>query len=238
MRRFLRPLAVKGLVVVAVLGAGVGSFAITSARRGDVTVAEGGRTRDGEVIEPTRPERILEDLESGRLDAGDLPTAGAPSAIRAAFAMPPAGPLMLGRIRIPDVGLDVEYRNGVHVSVLEQGPGHWPGTPFPGAPGNAVISGHRTTFTKPFADLEKLQPGDVVETSLAPAAPVTYRVARTEIIPEAQYAEVALRQPADPAERSLTLFACHPEGSRRFRILVTALADPVPQQEVPAPPGA
>lgn len=125
----------------------------------------------------------------------------------------------LGRIRIADVGLDVEYAAGVHPSVLERGPGHWPGTALPGQVGNAVVSGHRTTFTSPFGDLDLLDPGDTIAVD-----DTEFRVTGTTVVPESEYVEFVLRPPADPAARQLTLFACEPKGDRTHRIVVQALA--------------
>lgn len=143
----------------------------------------------------------------------------------ATVATTPGPYTVLGRIALPTTGLDVEFGAGVQPSVLERGPGHWPGTALPGRPGNAVISGHRTTYTAPFGDLDLLAPGDPIV--LSPAAATTgtstYRVVETSILPEAEYAEYVLRQPADAGARELTLFACTPEGQRTHRIVVRAV---------------
>ena len=130
----------------------------------------------------------------------------------------------LGRIAVPDLGLDVTYAAGVHPSVLEQGPGHWPGTAAPGQSGGAVLSGHRTTYTRPFSQLDQLTAGAAVVVTAAGGTPVTYRVTETLIVPEAEYRDVVLTGPADPEVRQLTLFACHPEGDRTHRIVVRATA--------------
>jgi len=142
----------------------------------------------------------------------------------ASIATAPGPYVALGRIAFPTTGLDAEFGAGVHPPVLERGPGHWPGTALPGQPGNGVISGHRTTYTHPFGDLDLLEPGDpiVLTPAGAPAVPVTYRVVETSILPEAEYAQFVLRQPTDPAARELTLFACTPKGQRTHRIVVRA----------------
>jgi len=134
----------------------------------------------------------------------------------------------LGRLVIPKIGLDTAYHSGVHETVLERGPGHWPGTPLPGQPGNAVLSGHRTTFTAPFNGLDLLVPGDEVRVESGGRATV-YRVTGTTIEPEATYPDAVLPQPADPAERTITMFACHPKGSAQQRIVVKATAYDDPQ---------
>ena len=90
-----------------------------------------------------------------------------------------------------------------------------------------MISGHRTTFTHPFRDLDRLEPGDpILLTPIGATAPVQYRVTETVIVPESEYASFVLRQPADPSVRELTLFACHPEGQRTHRIVVRASVSP------------
>ena len=56
---------------------------------------------------------------------------------------------------------------GVGVRELKNGAGHMPDTPLPGAPGNAVISGHRTTYGAPFHDVDVLSWGDIIEVETA-----------------------------------------------------------------------
>ncbi|MCY7342346.1 MAG: class E sortase [Pseudonocardia sp.] len=145
----------------------------------------------------------------------------------ASIATAPGPYVALGRIAFPTTGLDAEFGAGVHPPVLERGPGHWPGTALPGQPGNSVISGHRTTFTRPFGDLDLLAPGDPIVLTPAGAPAVTYRVVETAIVPEAEYAQFVLRQPTDPTARELTLFACHPKGERTNRIVVRAVIEPI-----------
>lgn len=184
-----------------------------------VPVAAPGATRA-----PTwdQVEQLTDQLYAAAVDNPDYPVdpADLPSVVTAPGPYTP-----LGRIRIPDVGLDAEFAAGVHPSVLERGPGHWPGTAMPGQPGNSVLSGHRTTYTKPFAELEVLQPGDALATANPGGTEVTFRVIETAIVPEAEYREFVLRPPADPLARQLTLFACHPEGDRTHRIVVRAQAE-------------
>lgn len=134
----------------------------------------------------------------------------------------------LGRIGFPTTGLDVEFAGGVQPSVLERGPGHWPGTAMPGQVGNSVLSGHRTTYTHPFADLDLLNVGDPIAVRpTGAAAPTVYRVTETTIVLEAEYVDFVLRQPAEPTVQELTLFACHPKGDRTHRIVVRAVAEPL-----------
>ena len=52
---------------------------------------------------------------------------------------------------------------GVDLWLLDEGPGHFPGTPLPGQPGNAAIAGHRTTYMAPFNRIDELEPGDTID---------------------------------------------------------------------------
>lgn len=166
------------------------------------------------------------------LDGPDDPNTGVPPAIVAAALRLPANKRgWLGRLRIPAIDLDVAYRNGVHEDVVNRGPGHWPGTPLPTMAGNSVLSGHRTTFTHPFMHLDRLDTGDKIRTTLGKGDPVVYRVTKTTIVAESQYVKFVLRQPKSPRARRLTLFACHPKGSRRQRIVVSAEAEPVAKRK-------
>ena len=52
---------------------------------------------------------------------------------------------------------------GTGTDQLRSGPGHYPGTPLPGEPGNVAIAGHRTTYLHPFYSLNELVPGDAID---------------------------------------------------------------------------
>ena len=149
------------------------------------------------------------------------------SAAELASAGKPGPYKELGRIQIPSIHLDVKFGEGVGASTLLHGPGHWPGTPMPGRPGNTVISGHRNTNTQPFKYLNLLHPGDKIITQFGDESPVTYKVTKTTIVPQAKYKEFVLQQPSSPTAREITMFACHPEGNPIYRIVVQAEADPL-----------
>lgn len=136
----------------------------------------------------------------------------------------------VGRIRIPRIGLDVRYGEGVYAKALDHGPGHWPGTPLPGEAGTSVLSGHRNTHTQPFKYLNLLKPGDKIIVSVGKHRAVTFRVRDTTIVREARYPAFVLKPAKDPDARNLTLFACHPEGNPVFRIVVRASAGDAPSK--------
>lgn len=121
----------------------------------------------------------------------------------------------LGRIMIPKVGLDAELEEGIRLTTLDRGPGHWPGTAMPGDVGNVVVAGHRTSHGAEFRHLDKLAPGDEVIFTTATGTH-TYRVTGTQIVtPDALW----ITNPTDTP--TATLFACHPLGSTAKRIVVS-----------------
>ncbi|WP_420113747.1 class E sortase [Pseudactinotalea sp.] len=143
----------------------------------------------------------------------------------AAVVTQPGDYAALGILEVPAIGLDVEFGNGVDPVTLALGPGHWTGTPLPGQLGNAVISGHRTTHTAPFRDLDELAAGDEITVTSLAGVGTTYVVTDVLVVPVAQYEREVLAQPAEAGLRELTLFACHPEGSLTHRIVVHAQAE-------------
>ena len=122
--------------------------------------------------------------------------------------------LELGTLEIPKLGVTQPLLEGITLNTLDRGPGHWPGTAMPGKPGNAVIAGHRTSHAKVFRNIDQLVPGDEVVLTTADGRFV-YIVFETVIVaPDALY---IIDQTPDS---TATLFACHPPGSTRQRIVV------------------
>jgi len=122
----------------------------------------------------------------------------------------------LTRIKIPAIGVDVVVVEGTTQSALRAGAGHYPQTPLPCEAGNVGIAGHRTTYGKPFHNLDLLHPGDaiILET---PVGKCTYKVVRTEIVLPTDTHVV------DPTPvPMLTLTTCNPKGSARQRLVVHA----------------
>lgn len=133
---------------------------------------------------------------------------------------PPADPradvplVEAGSIEIPKIGVLKTMYEGITLTTLDQGPGHWPGTAMPGKQGNVVIAGHRVSKDKPFLYINELVPGDDVILTTAEGRFV-YKVTGTEIV----YPD-ALWIVDQTAEYTATLFACHPLHSTKQRIVV------------------
>ncbi len=151
---------------------------------------------------------------------------------------PPAGGDAVAHLVIPKIGLDKIVVEGVALSQLKKGPGHYPDTPLPGQPGNAAIAGHRTTYGAPFGNLDQLAPGDeILVTTLQ--GEFRYEVMEQPTVKGTTsgwfvVAPTQVEVLNDMGDNRLTLTACHPKFSARQRIIVTAeLRDrpaPIPQK--------
>ena len=136
----------------------------------------------------------------------------------------------LTRVKIPKIGVDVVVVEGTTASALRAGAGHYPETALPCEEGNVSIAGHRTTYGKPFANVDRLAPGDtiILET---PVGTCTYQIDK----PPTGYTLASgstagfIVLPSDrsvvadtPGQSNLTLTSCHPKGSAKQRIIIRA----------------
>src|SRR3954452_573999 len=122
----------------------------------------------------------------------------------------------LGRLRMRSIGVNAVVVAGTDTSSLRLGPGHYPGTPLPGARGTVAIAGHRTTYGAPFRRLDKLARGDRIELTM-PYGTFTYAVDHRRIVlPTATW----VTRPV--GHDQLILSACHPLYSAAKRIVVFA----------------
>lgn len=138
-------------------------------------------------------------------------------------------------IKIPKIGVEKVVVEGVGVDDLKKGPGHYPGTPLPGQPGNASVAGHRTTYGAPFFRLNELASGDTIF--------VTTRQGQFQY----QVRDLHVVTPNDvsvldkSSDNRLTLTTCNPRFSATERlVLVAALvgnatAPPAPAATAPGP---
>jgi sortase A len=105
-------------------------------------------------------------------------TPGAPAATPGAASIPLASPgVPVAVLRIPAIGIrDMVVVQGTSPEDLTLGPGHLSDTPLPGQAGVSEIFGRRETFGAPFARLDQLQLGDVIQV-ITGQGTSTYRVA-------------------------------------------------------------
>ncbi len=178
-------------------------------------------------------------------------------------ARPDGGPaqLPLGAgfafIRIPAFGLDYDrvILEGTDPSKLTEGPGHYPGTAFPGELGNFSMAGHRVGKGSPFLNLDLLRPGDaiIIETGQNwyvyrmlgvsdAAADPDGLVGREIVDPSAvQVVDPVPDRPGQiPTRRLLTLTTCNPKFSAAQRLVIHAEMDgpPLPKAQYPDGPPA
>ena len=122
----------------------------------------------------------------------------------------------IGRIRIPEIGVNKVIVEGTDGGSLRKGPGHYPETPLPGVRGTVGIAGHRTTYGAPFNEVDKLEEGDEIAVEM-PYGRFVYAVEKEQIVePTATW--VTRRVKHD----RLVLTACHPKYSAAQRIVIFA----------------
>ena len=139
-------------------------------------------------------------------------------------------------VRVPRWGKDYArpVLEGTGRDTLSEGVGHYPGTAMPGAVGNFAVAGHRTTYGRPFHDIDTLRTGDaiIVETR---SSYLVYSVQR-HVIVTPEHVEVVAPVPQHvgerPTQRWMTLTACHPEFSASHRYVVFArMVRAIPRSE-------
>jgi sortase A len=121
----------------------------------------------------------------------------------------------IARLVIPRLSLDEIVVEGVSDWALNVGPGHFPGTPYPGEPGNAVISAHRDRH---FRHLDQLAIGDTIRTETTHSTTTWVIIGRKVVEKDAP----ALFR---SSTARLTLTTCWPViylGSAPDRLILTA----------------
>ena len=136
-------------------------------------------------------------------------------------AYTPEDPVAVGEsfgfLSVPRLGIEhLVIYEGTDRETLKKGPGHMEVTPLPGQPGNAVLSGHRTTYGRPFFDFDLLVQGDRIEVETAVGVHV-YEVRSTTVVLPTDVWVI------DPRPGGwLTLTTCNPKFSARERLVVFA----------------
>ena len=119
-------------------------------------------------------------------------------------------------ISIPQIGLNSVVREGTEFVNLD--PSHLVESRSPNQPGNVAIFGHRVSHGHEFKNLDKLGENSLVYLTVGSRL-YTYRVTGVDI-----------RLPTDPLlyasesnDQTLSLVACHPPHSVKYRIVVHAV---------------
>jgi sortase A len=124
----------------------------------------------------------------------------------------------LTRLVMPDIDISVVVVEGTTSSALRAGAGHYPDTPLPCELGNVAIAGHRTTYGRPFHNVDLLEIGDLI-TLETPIGECTYKVDQEPFVVAPNRLDVIAN---DPSKATLTLTTCHPKGSARERLIIKA----------------
>src|SRR4051794_26893764 len=158
----------------------------------------------------------------------------------------------LTRIKIPAIDVDVVVVEGTGSDALRAGAGHYMNTKLPCETGTVGIAGHRTTYGRPFANLDLLHVGDMITLEVPTGGQCTYQVlappaGRTAAGSGASFVisptegwvigepSVARNGENPPPSAMLTLTTCHPKGSASQRLVIQAV---LVTGQTPAPNGA
>lgn len=85
----------------------------------------------------------------------------------------------VARLRVPVHGVDLIVLSGVSGRTLAFGPGHAPESAEPGAPGTAIVTGHRDTH---FHFLERVRPGDEILVELPGGRPTRLTIEEVSVV--------------------------------------------------------
>ena len=144
---------------------------------------------------------------------------------RAAVPIETGAPV--ARLLIPRISLDEIVLEGVDDNTLNAGPGHLPGSAFPGERGNAVISSHRDRH---FARLDEVRVGDTLVTESGAHRARWVVVSKRVIDADAP----AIFRTGEP---TLTLTTCWPIrflGTAPERLLISAKPISAPRPLTPS----
>lgn len=133
---------------------------------------------------------------------------------------------VLGRISIPDIGVELPIYHGTRDNVLYRGAGHMYGSDLPiGGDGNtAVITAHTGMVNASmFDNLYKLKEGEAVYISVL-GETLRYRMTGSEVVKPEDFDAVTYEEGVD----KLVLITCTPYGINSDRLLVTAVRDHAP----------
>ena len=159
-------------------------------------------------------ERLADQLSGG---ATPIAPAGSPAGVPVARSVPVGDALM--NVKVPRFGTDWSWVavEGTGLDQIAEGPGHYRGTPLPGARGNVALAAHRAGHGSPFLEFDTLRHGDDVVLEQR-GVRWTYRLSTSpRIIPVD--ATWVLRP---STHRELTLTTCWPRYGSSKRMFVRA----------------
>ena len=123
---------------------------------------------------------------------------------------------VIGRLRVPRMGVNMLLVNGTDHDTLKKGPGRDKRTFMPGENRLVYIAGHRTTYLAPFSHIDRLRRGDRI-TIEVPYGTFIYAVTRHRIVKSTDLS--VLRS---PRHEVVELQACHPRFFASHRYIAYA----------------
>ncbi|MFI0462347.1 MAG: sortase [Ilumatobacteraceae bacterium] len=123
----------------------------------------------------------------------------------------------IGTLTISKLNVTAPIYVGITNDVFDRGVGQWPGSAQPGAYGNLVIGGHRTSARRPFSNIDQLRSGDIISISVGTKT-YKYVVTGHSIV---KPTSVWITEQTKSA--TLTMFSCHPKGKVTSRYVVRAV---------------
>jgi sortase A len=123
---------------------------------------------------------------------------------------------VIGRLRVPRMGVNMLLVNGTDHDTLKKGPGRDLRTFMPGENRLVYIAGHRTTYLAPFSHIDRLKSGDRI-TIQVPYGTFIYAVTRHRIVKSTDLS--VLRS---PRHEVVELQACHPRFFASHRYIAYA----------------
>jgi len=130
----------------------------------------------------------------------------------------------VARLAVPRLDAEAVVLGGTSGEALAFGPGHLDASVAVGAPGTAVLAGHRDTH---FRFLRDLAVGDLVLAQAAAGPPVAYRVVSTAIV--AAGASGLEADDGGPTGARLALVTCWPfDGVARGPLRYVVVAERAP----------
>jgi sortase A len=217
----LRRLALSSGIVFVVLGLGALTWGAVTWYWGDPVTAlytKRAQARLSDELAAKRHELLAAAPATPATEAsGEAPPdAPPPGRLAARYRASLGEGDAVGRLRVPRLGLDAVVVLGTEDDTLRDGPGIHRKTRLPGQGGLIYVAGHRTTYDAPFADVDRLRPGDTATMEL-PYGTFRYEVTGTRIVEDDDLSVLA---PTDG--EILRLQACHPRFRATQRIIVSA----------------
>lgn len=229
-------------VVYQLWGTGLRTDAAQGELRDDFQARKADVARTGQAAAtiPTFPPSTRTRATPPDMAAGTPPSTEAPTT--APRIPPPRSGQAVGMIRIPRIGVDFTIVEGVDLTNLARGPGHFPTTPLPGQAGNAAVAGHRVTHSAPFNRIDELEPGDEIDVETIQGS-FTYQVVPGGGVDPDSTAGHRIINPYQTeildqvdGQNTITLMACHPKFDLKQRIVVVGrlIQPPAPGTDRPA----